>query len=473
MALSDRYKRPRAFDDGVYQWHLGRVPKKILHHGTLIPNPARSNAIFVVHGMGDQRWAETAATLRFGFEDALEKIHDSMKTHPREAEETPPPFIYEGYWADYDELKETFKKDWAKLDNGKRTFFDAVWPKRAVSVVRTFLWFARQQLRLLSPRVISELGWTAWLLYIPLQFVSFAVLGVLLFRYPRVLSRVLGDVRIYLAPKGIVERAIVQRIDRRVGEAFLKMLGLDWDFNKLPQKERIKVNGDRVVFERVIWVAHSLGTVVSYNVLSDLFSRASTLEENGTASQNANARKFRRALRRFVTVGSPLDKIAFLFPKDVLRPWPTARLGLLEGAETINLKKEQKLKEWWVNFFHVFDPVSGALDNEMIRGEQSPINYHIGLAKWPGLAHVAYWRDTKTLRFVLSRTYGKAFLPVEPEKPQSAFTLTLLSLFGYIGWFLILIALVVLIYYAVGFVFSGGLGDLLQYAAAALLGVHK
>ena len=51
-----------------------------------------------------------------------------------------------------------------------------------------------------------------------------------LFRHPRILSRALGDVRLYLDPKGEIERVIVQRIDKRVGENFLRLIGLDWNF---------------------------------------------------------------------------------------------------------------------------------------------------------------------------------------------------------------------------------------------------
>ena len=58
------YKRPRAWEK-VYQWHLGQVPDS---------DPSKESAIFVVHGMGKQSWAETSATLRAKMEDALEAI---------------------------------------------------------------------------------------------------------------------------------------------------------------------------------------------------------------------------------------------------------------------------------------------------------------------------------------------------------------------------------------------------------------
>jgi hypothetical protein len=121
----------------------------------------------------------------------------------------------------------------------------------------------------------------------------------------------------------VIERAIVQRVDKRVGKEFLRMIGLDWDFKPLPVSEMLKSDGKPVVFDRLIWVAHSLGSVISYNVLSDLFQRADDLDRIGTREQKQGVQKFRDALRRFVTIGSPLDKIAFLLGRDALRPWPS------------------------------------------------------------------------------------------------------------------------------------------------------
>lgn len=469
MSLSDRYRRPTAYDDGVYQWHLGRVPKTLEVDGKQMANPARHHAIFVVHGMGMQRWAETAAELRFGFEEALEGIHDSMKSPPRKAEETPPPFIFEGFWADFDDLKKTFPEEWKRLDDDKRAFFSSVWRERAISAVRTFAWFARQQIRLLHPRVITEVSFIAWLLYFPLQVVSLALLTALLIRYRRILSQVLGDVRLYAAPEGIVERAIVQRIDRRVGSAFLRMLGLDWDFKPLAPKEKVQCDGEGVEFSRVIWVAHSLGSVVSYNVLSDLFRRSSELAAAGSPAQKRGVLKFRRTLRRFVTIGSPLDKIAHLFKENnVLRPFPDDRVLLLEGAEEMTLRG-RKVYDWWINFYHVLDPVSGALDNKLIRGGQAPVNYHIGIWKLPGLAHVEYWRDKMTLRYILSRTYGKAFLPVDPAKPLSSFTLTLLAFFGYTVWSLLILLALYVFLLAVRFFVTGTWENILMDVLRGIL----
>jgi len=448
MLLSERYKRPRAYDDKVYEWHIGRVPKKTTTiKGEVVDNPALKNAIFLVHGMGDQQWGETTALLRVGFEVALEKIGEQPDVTLKPPEETPPPYIGEGYWADYDNLKKNFPDDWAVLDKVKRKFFSYLWLRRSISAVRTIGFFLKQQVKLIHPRVIREIHLIAWLLYIPLQVVMPFGLFMLFLFAPRVVARILGDVRLYVAPQGMVERAIVQRVDKRIGSAFLRLIGLNWDFAEVPDDEKILRNGKPIVFDRIVWVAHSLGTVISYNILSDLFHRAAVLEKEGTQEQKEGVAKFRDCLRRFITLGSPLDKIAYLFKENSLRPWPkTSRVDLVSAGKTGAAQQDtRKLRDFWVNFYHVLDPVSGALSNSLICGDDPPMNFHTRLLRVPGLAHISYWHDNKTLMYILSRVYGPDFLPLEPMKQRSALGLTLLALFGYLVWAFLIVLLVLLI----------------------------
>ena len=101
--LPSWYQRPRAYWKNFYQWHLSQIPEEIEFQNKKIKNPARWKAVFVVHGMGMQRWAETAVELRSGFEDALEAIfkwQDANAKRP-EARKIPAPYIHEGFWADY------------------------------------------------------------------------------------------------------------------------------------------------------------------------------------------------------------------------------------------------------------------------------------------------------------------------------------------------------------------------------------
>ncbi|MBI4660731.1 MAG: hypothetical protein HY735_17985 [Verrucomicrobia bacterium] len=444
--------RPPAYELDSFPWNLRRVPATAVIDGNSVPHPARRCAIFVVHGMGEQQWTETSATLRAGFEVALDAIRE-WQTQALGADkvtrgEVPPPFTYDGYWADYADVQASFPEDWQRFNERERKFFKNVWEFRSYSALRTYAWFLRQQIRLIDPRRLKEIGLPAWLLYGALQIVVPVVLTLALIRAPRILSRTLADVRIYARPHGIAERAMVQRIDRRVGQGFLRLIGLDWDFFPLPRKQRVRASGESFVFDRVVWVAHSLGTVVSYNVLSDLFKRAAQIEQSGLDVQKEGVRRFRDALRRFITMGSPLDKFAYLFPK-ALRPWPGGdRTGLLSGGDTLAGQTRGTgsdtgfdSREWWINFYHALDPVSGALNNPLICGKKPPANIHIkwrGSALVPGLAHVSYWRAASVLRFILGRVYGRAYLGDKPVERQSDVKQLWSGIVGYIVWAVLL-----------------------------------
>jgi len=447
MNHSSHDSLPRSYEKDIYPWHVGKVAD-IIVDGRSLTHPVRKHAIFVVHGIGNQQLTETAATLRSGFEDALEEIYNWQKTQGinpvlGDFRRVPPPFIKEGFWADYDNLQTTFPEEWKVLEAGKQEFFSRLWRMRALSSTRAFAWFLRQQLRLLHPKVIFEISLFAWLLYFPLQILSLTGLVLVRIFFPGVVSRVLADVRLYLAPKGITERAIVQRIDYRVGADFLRMIGLNWDFLPLSKSDLAKVQGEPVIFERVVWVAHSLGTVISYNVLSDLFSRAEELQTRGTSKQKEGVRRFREALSRFVTLGSPLDKVAYLFGTGSLRPWPKGdREKLVNHGDTI---QQNGRKEWWVNFFHVLDPVSGALSSSLICGKRAPINVSIGPFGIPGVAHLAYWTDSTTLRYILSRVFGRRFMPDKEYGSTRAGFSTFSALIGYVAWTLIIVGVPVLI----------------------------
>ncbi len=452
---SSRYsrQRPLAFEDAKYYWNIQRVPGTLPDGMTR--HPGLASAIFVVHGIGKQCCTETAAQLRAGFEDALEDIAAWQKKHPDQAgdnsravREMPPPFIFDGYWADYDDIRATFPEDWERFNERERKFFDNLWKHRVVSGARTIRWLLGRQLRLLNPMVMREVSPFAWLLYWPFQIVSCVALLFAWVRHREAITGYLNDVRLYIDPQGVVERAIVQRIDERIEEQFLRMIGLDREFRHLVSGELLEAGGERLSFERVVWVAHSLGTVISYNVLSALFHKAAELESSGDDEQKEGVALLRRSLCRFVTLGSPLDKIAFLFKENSLRPWPGAsRRALLDSGETLadggNDGKDPGRKpeetEWWINFYHVFDPVSGALENPFICGDEPPSNIHIGSGFIPGYAHVAYWIDRTTLRFILGRTYGAGYLKDREYRPRSSTELTILAGIGYITWVIVLV----------------------------------
>lgn len=427
-------RQRRSTDElGVFPWHIGMVKDGLGIGVEPDKHPALTSAVFVVHGIGQQSLTETAAILRSGFEDTLTSM---KRVKLKKDQYLPPPYIFEGYWANYADLKETFHQEWWSFDHESRSFFENLWRKRLFTVFGTVRWLFRQQLRLLSWRVWKEVGRWAWFTYLAAQIPLTMTWVVALFRYPRVVTGFLTDFRLYLDPKGVTEQAIAQNIDFRVRKRFMKMLGLDWDFRKLPKHELLDAAGHKVAFDRLVWVSHSLGTVISYNVLSDLLHRADKIESMPDTAEKrermGGVRKFRAGLRRFVTMGSPLDKVAFLFPLRVT-PWPDKH-----RADLFDCTGEGPCKEWWMNYFHVWDPVSGSLESPRICKKGAPMNFHIRFWRIPGWAHVKYWVDKKPLSIILSRTFGKKVLEGDTPEHATAWVHTARAFFGHLLFFLLL-----------------------------------
>jgi hypothetical protein len=376
------------------------------HNGQKVPNPARDAAVFVVHGMGQQAYPDTAVQLRNGFEDALDLL-----PRPAEGSDVPTPFIFDGFWANYDDFEHTFPEEWDRASAGERAFFTKLWERRSRSALRAAGWLAWQGWRLLTDsNVRAKTPWFRWFTYWWVAFLAWAGIVYLLVRHRKILTDVLGDVRLYADPRGQIQHVIVQRIERSVGERFLLLLGLNWDFQTLDISEQLKISGEPHRFRYVTWVAHSLGSVVSYNVISDLLMRCeekrqllnqpdAQLSQEARQELEENIQRVEVGLHRFITIGSPLQKFAFLFPQ-VLRAWPA----------WFRQKCAEETRRWWVNFFHIWDAVSGRLlDMEFFPRVE---NLHSVLWRIPLLAHTSYWKDIPTLTHIVSRTYGKEILPV-------------------------------------------------------------
>jgi len=391
--------------------------------------------------MGEPKFAQTAANLRSGFEDNMGQAIITT------GQKLPPPYISEGYWGNYDDLERTFPEVWEKFGHGEKTFFSGLWQTRSHGLMSTVMWFMRKLWSLVGPRAIKEMGWRTQLIYWPLQILFPIALVVLILKMRTAVTHVLNDVRLYCAPDGMIEDVIVQGIDRRVSKCYLKMIGLDENFRELDDARALHANSQPVRFNRVVWVAHSLGTVVSYNALSDLFHEAARLEKSGDDAQKAGVIKFRSSLVAFITLGSPLDKIAHLCGRDAIKPWPAPRASLLAGRNAGN-------GDWWFNYFNILDPVSGSLNNPMLFktdpagghdfDQPGPQNFCVTMKAGgviPGLAHIAYWKDKKVTEVVVKLAYGPAY-----PKPLESLGKTITfgeRLLWYFAWLAIVILLLI------------------------------
>lgn len=437
MDATEHLRRRRAWEE-EFPWRFEQMPATV--GSPPAPNAMRDAAIFVVHGIGDQAPVETAIQFRHGIEDAIDDlIREAADAQSRTALRGGAgvlyvPYVAEGYWGDYHHFEASFAGVASALAPGERRFFAQLWAERSGWPSAAAWWFFKQTGRLLLPRPERKMpvpagsvlenatakrraslrrGLERGLISAGVMVISLPSL-LALYLWPRgrrVLATVLGDVRFYLEPRGVAERAAVQHIDRRVGEQFLRLLGLDWEFRDLPHKDLLRIGGRPHRFQYVTWLAHSLGTVISYNVVSDLLWRMEAFEQEFAAAAAAsraltpeqqqrqrNVGRVRAGLHRFFTIGSPLGKVGHLYP-DALRPWPARQ------AQMLLLDRNGQPRHWWVNFFHVWDPVSGVAENNPECAAAQSVHKR-SLLGVPGFAHVRYWRDAETVKYVVTRAYG-------------------------------------------------------------------
>ena len=431
MAIPTQRARPRAFDyrPDRYQWRIGRAPEKIRQGGKRIKNPFLETAIFVVHGIGNQKDTETAAAMRWGIEDSLGLLNYPDMDPASDEWTLPAPYVNDGHWAQYDDL-ETFVDDiGGDLDHltaRQREFFTEAWRARTRGWFRSWLWMVVQGLKLIL--------WGSWLKK-PFYVLLTVLIAVLMFvagvwpKSRKFLITYVNDARLYMEPQGDIEHEIVQLIDRRVARAFLSTIGKTTDFKKVEPYAGVLIDGQSRSFKRVTWVAHSLGTIISFNVIGDILTRCMQIREAHAAKHNqkstdpcADVEDIETALSRFVTMGSPLDKICFLYARDkgdtsgcnsVLRKWPEEYLPghpLDLRQKTGCMPCEEQQDSWWTNVFYGSDPISGPLDTieEFLgveKGESLIQNVSTFGWRLPLASHTGYWSDTGAVSKVIAQAY--------------------------------------------------------------------
>lgn len=204
----------------------------------------------------------------------------------------------------------------------------------------------------------------------------------------QVLVEYVGDVAAYVTP---------QSLDR---------------FNEL--RERIKAcvyNAGSAIYratrdgvreyDQITVAGHSLGSVAAYDMLNRLLRD----DAAGVTDLDVEART-----RAFVTFGSPLDKIAFLFG---MRHPNHAAHAL---AATVQPFLQSRVRRFeWINIHSAHDIVSGPLEyfNDLrVPPEVLPvINERDETAATPLVAHVEYWTGEHLARRILGLATSRRKIP--------------------------------------------------------------
>lgn len=401
-------------------WRYGLLPKTV---GNGVHNTARDVAIFVVHGIGDQQHAETSNAMRVGFERAV----DAAKQQT--ACEAGSPYVHDGWWGNYDDFSASMPDVAQKLHSEECASHSRLFKARSLSGIRTLSWFFGVLLSMASPHRIGlrsigkKISPVRYVTYVLMGLLTIIGMVILLIRKPVLMYTTINDVRLYCGPEGDTERGICENIDRRVAQQFLRLYGLDLALDDLPIEQQIHLENKPVIFEKVVWVCHSLGTVISYNTVTDILQLCQLAMEQASATnatdkerqRGANAEKVLKGFHRFYTMGSPLQKASFLF-EECLREKHSAKKVL---QDFLHKRKEWgfSVDSWWTNYYMIMDTISGRLLDK-IRFAGFVRNAHPARLGLPMVAHTGYWKDVLVTTPILSRILGPTIFTYEAHKPM-------------------------------------------------------
>jgi hypothetical protein len=159
-------------------------------------------------------------------------------------------------------------------------------------------------------------------------------------------------------------------------------------------------------YDRVLIVAHSLGSVIAYDTMNNLMDLASA---SSPAAPNAIQPKHLETLKGFITFGCPLNKIFYFFrvqddASQVLRHQTLDLLYSFRGvvltaaprqfqfqppaADSQRAQALSALKVGfkWINAYSLADPISGRIVFYQL-DDQRLFQYA------PLIAHLSYWED--------------------------------------------------------------------------------
>lgn len=174
--------------------------------------------------------------------------------------------------------------------------------------------------------------------------------------------------------------------------------------------------------ERVVVIAHSLGTSVAHDALLELRK----CNKVAGHSEEMIGAFYLKLISHFITMGSPIDKINYFF--ETVRSKSHRYLRVVEelrgdiGTAPFSLNAGVHAKPWvhWINFWDQADVISGPLASPTGRKSlaNQVDNVHVPRLAFPnpGAAHLAYFGNVRVLRIIAAvifhNDYAFAALPV-------------------------------------------------------------
>ena len=234
-------------------------------------------------------------------------------------------------------------------------------------------------------------GFTAWLAdskNAAAAISTAAVWGAMLLlnnQARKLLVDYLGDVLAYIAPhtdnKFCETRQAIQKRALEAAQGIFAMRDPD----------------GRFTYDRVVFVAHSLGSVIAYDTLNALL-----LDD----ALNVSDLNVVERTSHLITFGSPLDLTAFIYREQRHQLW--VRESLAANMQPLILDDQYRRRLEWVNIWSGMDPISSPLDYYDIPAPGAPppmkpvLNLEDSGCNIPLMAHTMYWQG-QTLSAQLMR----------------------------------------------------------------------
>jgi hypothetical protein len=210
------------------------------------------------------------------------------------------------------------------------------------------------------------------------QFILALAIPALVARY--FLIQYVGDVAVYVAAHKVSKfqetRDAIQAVSRRVARAVYSEQA---------------AQDDGRLYDEVVFVGHSLGSVVAYDALNTMLN----------LEQVSRGVDVKRRTKMLITFGSPLDKTAFLFRTQIKGAVVREAMAAAKQPLIVDYAYRERLR--WVNIYSPADWISGPLeyyDHEPPAG-RGVVNVRDRESFIPLVAHVEYWRHGEFRRQLL------------------------------------------------------------------------
>ena len=165
--------------------------------------------------------------------------------------------------------------------------------------------------------------------------------------------------------------------------------------------------------ERVVIVAHSLGSTIAFDTILELERRNQALSKSSSIS-NTTLIPLKK-IQHFITMGSPIDKIHYFFENQTSNYHRYNRIveDIRGDISTSPFLQAKKPHIHWINFWDKADIISGSLQTPEGKMESSlrVDNHQISSFHFPfpGEAHLAYFENKKVIKTIYQSLFNNDY----------------------------------------------------------------